>query len=181
MLSESPDTLRLLADALKAVGSARITLRGESMHPTLREGWILHVRSLPAEQLRIGDIGAFVHGGVLTIHRLIWKKRTEAGWRLIFQGDNNPLREEVPPEAVLGKVEAAEEERGDGPAKAAFTVGTDERAWFYRTLYRAHDTLARWVPGASLPRSDQPPGTVYRILRFVVRRVEPLFSPRPRR
>ena len=180
MSSESPETLQLLVEALRAAGAARITLRGSSMHPTLRDGWILHVRSLPAEQLRIGDIGAFVHGGLLTIHRLVWKKRTEEGTRLVFQGDNNPRREEVAPEAVLGKVEAAEEER-EGARTSIFPVGADERAWFYRSVYRAHGILASWIPGASQPPPSRPPGRVYRALRFVFKRVEPLFSPRPRR
>ena len=180
MPAESAATLQLLIDALKAVGSARITLRGTSMDPTLRDGWILHVRSLPAEQLRVGDIGAFVHGGLLTIHRLIWKKQAAGGLRLVFQGDNNPHREEVAPEAVLGRVEAAEQER-EGANTSVFPVGADERAWFYRSVYRAHGILAPLIPDAFPPSEDQPPGRFYRSLRFLFRRVEQLFAPRPRR
>ena len=36
-----PMALRLLSESLKTVGSGRIHLRGDSMLPTLREGWKL--------------------------------------------------------------------------------------------------------------------------------------------
>ncbi len=73
-MTADPGTLRLLAETLRAQGWGRIPLRGESMLPTLRDGWNLHVRCLPAADLRVGDIGVFIHRDVLVIHRLIWKK-----------------------------------------------------------------------------------------------------------
>ena len=98
---DSAGSLQLLAETLKASGSGRLTLRGQSMHPTLQDGWKLHVVALPAESLRVGDIGVFIHSDVLTIHRLIWRKKQAGREWLVFQGDNNPAREMVAPEAVL--------------------------------------------------------------------------------
>ena len=151
------------------------------MHPTLQDGWKLHVVALPAESLRVGDIGVFIHSDVLTIHRLIWRKKQAGREWLVFQGDNNPAREMVAPEAVLGRVEGAEVEREDGKAAPPFAVGRDERAWFYRSLYRIHRALLRALPGAGLPEEGESPGVVYRVLRGVFRALEPVFSPRPRR
>lgn len=173
--------LQLLLEALKASGSARITLRGESMHPTLHDGWRLLVRSLRSDELRVGDIGAFMHGQILTIHRLIWKKPIAGKEWLIFQGDNNPARELVEPEAVLGKVESAEVERPDGSFGPPFPVGADERAWFYRCLYRAHQGLTGLFPSTSLPGEGESGGVLFRALRLLFRMVEPIFAPRPRR
>lgn len=181
MTADPQGTLELLCESLKACGAGRITLRGESMHPTLQDGWKLHVRSAPAAALRVGDIGVFIHSGVLTVHRLIWKKRTAGAEKLVFQGDNNAVRELVAPEAVLGKVEAAEVERTDGHAPLPFPVGSDTRAWFYRSLYRIHAPLQALLPGSGLPEDGEPPGPAYRLLRALFRVLEPVFSPRPRR
>jgi peptidase S24-like protein len=176
-----PEALQLLAESLKATGSARITLRGESMVPTLHDGWRILLRSMPAGELQVGDIGAFLHGQNLTIHRLIWRKRVAGNEWLIFQGDNNPARELVAPEAVLGKVESAEVEKPDGSVTPAFPVGADERAWFYRSMHRAHTGLTGLFPSSSLPGEGESGGPLYRSLRFLFRMVEPIFSPRPRR
>jgi hypothetical protein len=181
MNASDPEALRALADALQSSGNGRITLRGESMLPTLQDGWELHVRSLPARALRVGDIGVFIHGNVLIIHRLIWRKEQEGKMWLIFQGDNNAVRERVAPDRVLGKVEAAEVHRDDGKDPLPFIVGADSRAWFYRSLFRMHELLGGVLPGAAVPSEGEAPGQLYRLLRALFRMVEPLFSPRPRR
>jgi hypothetical protein len=176
-----PEALRMLAEALKGAGKGRITLRGESMLPTLQDGWDLHVLSLPAASLRVGDIGVFLHGNVLTIHRLIWRSQQDGKMWLIFQGDNNAVREKVAPDRVLGRVEAAEVPRDDGKAPLPFAVGADSRAWFYRSLFRLHQMLGGAFPGAAVPSEGEAPGRLYRLFRVLFRMVEPLFSPRPRR
>jgi len=181
MSVDTQGTLDLLRESLKASGAGRITVRGESMHPTLQDGWKLHVRSVPAAALRVGDIGVFIHSGVLTVHRLLWKKRAAEADMLVFQGDNNAVRELVTPEAVLGMVEAAEVERIDGSAPLPFPVGSDARAWFYRSLYRMHTPLQAVVPGLRFPEEGERPGRTYRLLRALFRVLEPVFSPRPRR
>ena len=176
-----PDTLRLLRESLKASGAGRVHLRGESMLPTLREGWKLHIRSVPARELRIGDIGIFVHRDLLTIHRLIWKKVEGGRERFLFQGDNNPVREMVDEEAILGIVEAAEGEWSRDGVQSPIPIGNDSRALFYRTAFRLHSLLATLLPAAAVPGEGASGGLPYRCLRACFRLLEPLFSPRPRR
>lgn len=176
-----PDTLRLLCESLKASGAGRVHLRGESMLPTLREGWKLHIRSVPARELRIGDIGIFVHRNLLTIHRLVWKKVDGGRERFLFQGDNNPDREMVEEDAILGRVEAAEGEWSREGIQSPIPVGNDSRALFYRTAFRLHSFLTTLIPAAAVPGEGASGGLPYRCLRACFRLLEPLFSPRPRR
>jgi hypothetical protein len=176
-----PAVLRLLVESLRAGGGARIHLRGDSMLPTLREGWKLHVRCLEAQSLRVGDIAVFVQRDLLTIHRLVWKKIEDGREKFIFQGDNNPRREVVEAPAVLGRVEAAEGEWGGDPVPNPIAVGNDSRAFFYRNAYRAHAWIARRFPAAAVPVDGAPAGLPYRLLRTAFRLLEPIFSPRPRR
>ena len=173
-----PETLQLLTKSLRASGAGRIHLRGNSMLPTLREGWKLHVRSLPATELRVGDIGIFVHRNLLTIHRLIWKTGKVGQERFLFQGDNNLEQEWVEAGAILGRVEAAEKERSRDGDSRPIPVGNDRRALFYRNAYRIHSFLAGLIPAVSLPVGEGSGRLPYRFLRSLFRLLEPLFSPR---
>lgn len=176
-----PVTLRLLSESLRQNGSGILALRGESMAPTLRDGWKVHVRSLPPADLRVGDIAVFVNRGVLTIHRLIWKK-IESGRELyVLQGDNNPWREIVEPGVILGRVEAAEGGWGGDGVPLSIPVGSDERAFFYRTAYLIHARLIRRFPRLRIPSAGEPAGAPYRCFRAAFRLLERFFSPRPRR
>lgn len=176
-----PETLRLVCDQLKAAGAALFHVRGRSMLPTLQEGWKLHIRSVPARELRIGDIALFVHGDGLTAHRLVWKKTEGGRERFILQGDNSPVRESVPAEAILGRVEAAEGDWSREEAGDPIPVGNDSRAFFYRTAFALHSRLVALIPAAAVPGEGASGGPVYRCLRACFRLLEPLFSPRPRR
>lgn len=171
----------LLVETLRASGGGSITLRGRSMHPTLQDGWRIHVRALSGHDLRVGEIGVFLHGGNLTIHRLIWRKSAGGKEALIFQGDNNPVREQIAPEAVLGKVVGAERMPGDGPSAPRFPIGDDSRARFYRLAHRSHALLSRAFPSLHLSESGAPPAAMYRLLRGLFRSLERIVSPRPRR
>ncbi len=173
--------LLLLVETLRSQGSGSITVRGASMHPTLRDGWRLQVQAVPGSDLRVGEIGVFLHGGSLTIHRLVWRNRLDGHESLVFQGDNNAVRETVPPEAVLGRVLSAEAQREDGTFSSRFAVGSDSRASFYRLVHRSHGYLSRHFPALRIPRPGAPPGASYRLLRALFRSLEGIVSPRPRR
>lgn len=177
-LLSDPETLGLLTESLKASGAGRIHLQGRSMLPTLEEGWVLHVRSLPASELRVGDIGIFIHRELLTIHRLVWKKWEGGRERFLFQGDNNPERELVEAGAILGRVEAAEKQKGRIGDPGPIPVGNDRRAFFYRNAFRIHSFLTGLIPAASLSAGEGPGRLPYRFLRSLFRLLEPLFSPR---
>ena len=181
MESTPTAALLLLMETLRARGAGTITLRGRSMLPTLQDGWRLEVRAVPAGELKIGDIAVFLHGGSLTIHRLVWRRLGEGKESLVFQGDNNAVRETVSPEAILGRVVAAEIEHGDGTFSPRFPVGDDSRARFYRLMHRSHAFLSRRFPALRLPRPGASPGASYRFFRALFRSLEGIVSPRPRR
>jgi hypothetical protein len=82
--------------------------------------------------------------------------------------------------AILGRVEAAEEDRSHSGIPLPFPVGNDTRALFYRTAHQIHSLVVRLVPGAALPGKEGPAGLPYRCLRACFRLLEPLFSPRLR-
>jgi signal peptidase I len=181
-MESSPSAgLLLLMETLRSRGAGTITLRGGSMLPTLQDGWRVQVQAVSGSDLEIGDIGVFLHGGSLTIHRLVWRKRSQEKESLVFQGDNNVVRETVGPESVLGRVVAAEAERTDGTFSPRFPVGGDSRARFYRLAHRSHDFVSRRFPGLRIPDPGASPGAVYRLFRAVFRSLEGIVSPRPRR
>lgn len=168
-------------ETLRSHGTGSITVRGASMHPTLRDGWHLQVQAVPGSALEVGEIGVFLHGGSLTIHRLVWRNHFDGIESLVFRGDNNAVRETVSPEAVLGRVVTAEAPREDGTFSSRFAVGCDSRARFYRLVHRSHATLSRRFPVLRVPPPGAPAGASYRLLRAIFRSLEGLVSPRPRR
>jgi hypothetical protein len=91
------------------------------------------------------------------------------------------VRETVGPEAVLGRVVAAEVERADGTFSPRFPVGNDSRARFYRLVHRSHAFLSRRFPALRIPRPGASPGASYRLFRTLFRSLEGIVSPRPRR
>jgi len=179
--SSDATTLLLLAESFRSSGFGRIDLRGESMMPTLRDGWTVLVRPIPPESLRVGEIAVFINRGVLTIHRLIWKKLRDDREQFIFQGDNSAAREMVEANAILGVVDSAEMARGDAGVRIPVPVGKDHRALFYRTAYRLHTLAASLMPGLRLPVEESRGGFGYRALRRCFLFLEKAFSPHPHR
>ncbi len=107
-LSDEPLTVDLLTEALRRTGSAIVAVNGTSMHPTLQFGWRVYLRPAHGEELKVGDIAVFRGERYLTIHRLVWKDRTDGAVRLVFRGDYNRLRERVDASAVIARVVAVE-------------------------------------------------------------------------
>lgn len=175
-------TLLLLAESLRSSGFGRIDLRGDSMTPTLRDGWTVRVRPVSPESLRVGEVAVFANRGVLTVHRLIWKKLLDDREQFVFQGDNSATREAVGADAILGVVEAVETAPGKEGVRNVVPVGRDRRALFYRTAYRLHRLAASRLPGLRLPQQQRRPGGIgYRTLRRLFLWLERAFSPHPRR
>jgi Peptidase S24-like len=142
----SGEALAGLMSAVLAKGKPlRFEARGESMHPSVRDGDILTVAPLAGRSLRPGDIVAFVHpetGGV-RVHRVVG---LEPG-RFILKGDNalgaDPA---VGPEAILGLVVGLE--RGGRPLRlrpailAAALARLSRSSWFTRLIRRVRRTVA---------------------------------------
>src|SRR5262245_46568880 len=99
-LSDEPVTAELLAEGLRRTGSARITVNGTSMHPTLQMGWRIFLRPARGEDLKPGEIAVFRTEHHLTVHRLVWIEKGSGATVLVFRGDYNRVRERVPLSAV---------------------------------------------------------------------------------
>lgn len=162
-LSDEPITAELLADALRASGSARIAVNGTSMHPTLQMGWWAYVEPLRAGGLRPGEIAVFRGERHLTVHRLVWIERRPEGDTLVFRGDYSRQRERVPRSAVLGRVVAVEiPGRTRGEARI-IALESDALSLFYRCAGALHAILRPVLPDPAPPGT--PPGLLGRFLR----------------
>ena len=173
--------LFLLVESFCSSGFGRIDLRGESMMFILRDGWIVLVWFVLLEVLWVGVIAVFINRGVLTVHRLIWKKLRDDREQFIFQGDNSAAREMVEANAIIGLVESVEMARADQGVRIPVRVGKDFRGVFYRTAYRIHRLAASQMPGLRLPEERGRGGFLYRVLRRCFLFLEKAFSPHPRR
>jgi signal peptidase I len=162
-LSDEPVTAELLSEVLHRTGTARITVNGSSMHPTLQTGWGVYLKPVEGMGLRPGDIAVFRTEHNLTVHRLVWIESGPEGPVLIFRGDYNRLRERVPPRAVVARVVAVEvpgRKRGMGKIVA---LEGDVLTLFYRASWLTYRALRPILPNPA--RSDVPPGWFGRTLR----------------
>ncbi|HYV84909.1 MAG TPA: S24 family peptidase [Patescibacteria group bacterium] len=163
-LSDEAITAELLAEGLRRTGTARITVNGSSMHPTLQTGWGVHLEPSDGTDLRPGDIAVFRTEHNLTVHRLVWIESGPVGPVLVFRGDYNRLRERVPPQAVVARVVAVElpgRKRGMGKIVA---LDWDALTLFYRGCWLAYRALRPILPK---PAPDAAPGWLGRALRAV--------------
>jgi signal peptidase I len=137
----------LWIEALRVRGLARLRVRGCSMRPWLRGGEVVEVRSVPAEQVRRGDVVAFARGGGLFVHRVIGKSHGENGTLLITKGDAFPDTDApVSQEELLGRVTCVE--------RAGGAVSTDTllQQALGRLLARVSASARWWYPGARAAR-----------------------------
>ena len=154
-LSDEPLTVDLLTEALRRTGSAIIAVNGTSMHPTLQFGWRVYLRPARGEEVKVGDIAVFRGERYLTIHRLVWKERTDSTVRLVFRGDYNRLRERVDPSAVIARVVAVEVPGMKRGMERVIAIEPDILAYFYRLSF-ALSRLFRPV----LPKITAPGGRI---------------------
>lgn len=90
--------VRLLPTILRAKGQAELSVVGVSMQPTLRQGDIVTIRS--CDRYEVGDIVVYRYKDEgLLIHRLL-----RVDGRGFCKGDNAFRLEDIPLDAVLGKV-----------------------------------------------------------------------------
>lgn len=90
----------VLALALEKNPFVRMTMRGNSMAPALRDGMTLHVRAVDEPSLRPGQIAVFRSGGRLVAHRIV-EVRSNA---VVCAGDAQPDSLEYVPHADVAGV-----------------------------------------------------------------------------
>ncbi len=77
-----------------------------SMHPMLRVGEQVLIEPAVAAQIQVGEIAAFETNEGLVIHRIVQRRRENAGIRLIEMSDVHFRPGPVDSEAVVGRVVA---------------------------------------------------------------------------
>jgi len=134
---------------LPEVGTVRVTVRGDSMVPNLREGEQVEVRAAARGVLEPGDLVVFPRAGELTVHRLI--ARREEGFLEMGDGQGRGNWQPWPPALGLAVVLL----RTGSPL---FDLRTPEArrsaALLARRLRRRHRAvrLAEALPGELLGR-----------------------------
>lgn len=79
-------------------------VRGESMYPTLKEGWSAEISPAREEVLKIGDIIVFDIKGELAVHRIINKINLDGKSYLLQKGDNKSRPYFIEGNRVIGRV-----------------------------------------------------------------------------
>jgi signal peptidase I len=93
------DAAEVIIDLLQRGHAVEFRVRGDSMHPVIREDDAVHVE--PSRDVRVGDVVLMLAERGLTAHRVI----AHHGHTLITRGDNTPEPDApVPLDRVLGKV-----------------------------------------------------------------------------
>jgi signal peptidase I len=99
-----PKTLGLLVETV--IGRGRnftFRVKGNSMHPLIRNGDVITLMRASPEELVLGDVVAYVErwSGRLAVHRIIWKRRGA----YYIKGDNAAGVVTISePKAILGRV-----------------------------------------------------------------------------
>lgn len=100
----------IFADLLKSGNNVRLRALGWSMHPTIKNGEYVVIKTIDYKDTRVGDIIACqnIKDKKIVIHRLIKKLNSKNPLILITKGDSNFSRSTDSPinaeDYVLGKV-----------------------------------------------------------------------------
>jgi phage repressor protein C with HTH and peptisase S24 domain len=126
----SVDAAEVIVDLLQRGHAVEFRVRGDSMHPTIREHDLVHVA--PSQDVRLGDVVLTLADRGLTAHRVI----AVDGDSIVTRGDNTPGADSALPRVrVLGKVLWVER---NGARRAPF-----REAVVVRWLRRLRRALAR--------------------------------------
>lgn len=108
----SVEVLEELAEELMRGGNeARFRVRGASMHPTIFDGDAVRIRSCSVENVKTGDVVLFRRGGILCLHRVIYRTKGVTGETqgFVTAGDGLPEPDGVArPRDLIGTVVAAQ-------------------------------------------------------------------------
>lgn len=93
--------------------TARFVARGDSMHPTIRDGEAVHVER-PAEPLAVGHVVLARAKRGLTAHRIVRLRQNNGAVEIVTRGDNC-LRNDPPltREDLVGRIVAVERNGSD--------------------------------------------------------------------
>lgn len=104
----------------------RLTVRGSSMRPFLKEGDRVVVQPTAGEKIKTGDIVCF--GKPATCHRVIRKYKKKGRWLVLEKGDHQLKGSIVPLEGISGKVVSVQK------GAHSFNLDTKRRAILNRLI-----------------------------------------------
>jgi signal peptidase I len=100
----------MLTAVLDAGYAARFVARGDSMHPTIRDGEALHIERCDPRSLRVGEIVLARAERGLTAHRVVSVRCDTA--QIVTRGDNCPIPDPpLDPGQIVGRVVRVERNR----------------------------------------------------------------------
>jgi len=107
VLVDPGDALKcdLASEVLRSFGEVRFAATGWSMLPALWPGDLLLIETVPADQVRVGDIALVGRAGKLCAHRVVSRTGDSGDARWITRGDAMPALDPPVTEAeLLGRV-----------------------------------------------------------------------------
>lgn len=158
MLNAAPATRavadELIDESLRAGKTIRLSIRTQSMRPTLVPGDRVTARRARADELRVGDIALVRVGEHWLAHRLTARQGATVppGW--LTQGDSSPVADDLwRPEQICAIITAVERNgrTANLESRRAYALGAFV-AWLSRTRSRAASShrVVRWLFGASV-------------------------------
>ncbi|MBU4311148.1 MAG: hypothetical protein KJ706_00300 [Candidatus Omnitrophica bacterium] len=104
--SAMPDCseVRKIGEDLCAQVKGKIGIyRGESMFPTLKEGWKIRFKPAPPEDIEAGDIVVLGRSS-FKCHRIISRFKSRGKTYFFHKGDNSEAIELIPEDLIIGRV-----------------------------------------------------------------------------
>ncbi len=98
------EAIHTLKGLLEAGRESRIEIQGTSMEPFLKAGDIVQVGTVSPNQLKTGDIIAFLQDGRLIVHRYLGRATQSGVYCMRQKGDNLLGHGWVNPDALVGRV-----------------------------------------------------------------------------
>lgn len=155
------DFVELSGQILGGGGYLRFRARGGSMHPFIRDGEVIEVKSTELSEMRIGDVILYCTSrGGMAAHRVIKKCRKNGEIVLMTKGDSTMgFDQPVYPKDVLGKVIAIERkgqirrlDKGLIRLTSLFLAKTSPLSpWIYPILRKVKHEV-RWILGGMVQK-----------------------------
>jgi hypothetical protein len=171
-LDPGPPVAYLALELFKGTGKeVQTDIRGASMRPLLAEGDRVSLQLLEPEQLKTGDLLAFLEGPHLVVHRLLRKQRRRGSWWFCQKGDNSSNWSWITADKILGKAYAVRRASGTlDLARWPWTWINPGVALAASSLLGVQQTLATSGPASPASRGRTLLVRAgYKVLRLVMR------------
>lgn len=134
---------------LEDENSIYLRMQGMSMYPTLQANDTGEVRKCSVEDLNPEDIVVIRDGNRLIAHRLIAVNKSDSGWKLTTQGDNNRLEDALFAEKeLIGKLVSFERKGRKYTAESSIMKRAAFRVKYFRKMTLLINRFRLLIPKA---------------------------------